>query len=39
MAKPSKDLSVEITGKKKEIAVVRLTRAAKRTALSFAVSE
>jgi len=34
MAKPSKDLSVEITGKKKEIAVVRLTRAAKRNALS-----
>jgi enoyl-CoA hydratase/carnithine racemase len=36
MAKPSKDLSVQIAGKKKEIAVVRLTRAAKRNALSDA---
>ena len=34
MAQPSKDLSVEITGKKKEVAVVRLTRPAKRNALS-----
>ena len=34
MAQPSKDLSVEITGKQKEIAVVRLTRAKKRNALS-----
>lgn len=34
MAKSNKDLSVEITGKKKEIAVVRLTRPAKRNALS-----
>ena len=34
MATPSKDLSVEITGKKKEIAIVRLTRGKKRNALS-----
>ncbi len=34
MAKSSKDLSVEITGKKKDIVVVRLTRPAKRNALS-----
>ncbi|MFT3776677.1 MAG: crotonase/enoyl-CoA hydratase family protein [Ottowia sp.] len=34
MTPSSKDLSVEITGKKKEIAVVRLTRPAKRNALS-----
>ena len=33
-AKSSKDLSVEITGKKKDIVVVRLTRPAKRNALS-----
>ena len=34
MAKPSQDISLELAGKKKEIAVVRLTRAAKRNALS-----
>ena len=34
MARASKDLSVEITGSKHEIAVVRLTRGAKRNALS-----
>ena len=34
MARASKDLSVEITGSKQEIAVVRLTRSAKRNALS-----
>ena len=34
MARASKDLSVEITGSKHEIAVVRLTRSAKRNALS-----
>ncbi len=34
MARASKDLSVEITGSKQEIAVVRLTRGAKRNALS-----
>ena len=34
MARASKDLSVEITGSKPEIAVVRLTRGAKRNALS-----
>ena len=34
MARASKDLSVEITGSKQEIAVVRLARGAKRNALS-----
>lgn len=34
MPKPSKDLTLELVGKKKDIAVVRLTRAAKRNALS-----
>ena len=34
MGKSSKDLSVELTGKKKEVAIVRLTRPAKRNALS-----
>ena len=34
MPKAQKDLSLELVGKKKEIAVVRLTRAAKRNALS-----
>jgi len=34
MPKAQKDLSLELIGKKKEIAVVRLTRAAKRNALS-----
>ena len=34
MARASKDLSVEITGSKQETAVVRLTRGAKRNALS-----
>ena len=34
MAKPSQDISLELAGKKKEIAVGRLTRAAKRNALS-----
>ena len=34
MPKPNKDISLELAGKKKEIAVVRLTRAAKRNALS-----
>ena len=34
MPRASKDLSVEITGSKHEIAVVRLTRGAKRNALS-----
>ena len=34
MARASKDLSVEITGSKQEIAVVRLTRGKKRNALS-----
>ena len=36
MPKAQKDLSLELVGKKKEIAVVRLTRAAKRNALSDA---
>ena len=34
MPKSQKDISLELAGKKKEIAVVRLTRAAKRNALS-----
>jgi enoyl-CoA hydratase/carnithine racemase len=34
MTQPSKDLSVELTGAHREIAVVRLTRPAKRNALS-----
>lgn len=34
MPKPSQDLTLELVGKKKNIAVVRLTRAAKRNALS-----
>lgn len=34
MPKPNKDISLEFAGKKKEIAVVRLTRASKRNALS-----
>ncbi|HRN76064.1 crotonase/enoyl-CoA hydratase family protein [Ottowia sp.] len=34
MPKPNKDISLELAGKKKEIAVVRLTRASKRNALS-----
>jgi len=34
MPKPNKDISLELAGKKKEIAIVRLTRATKRNALS-----